>query len=478
MNRRVFELLLCVILFLAGFCRSSLNAHTAIGSSGIAPGQEAFHLFESHYDATAPCRSEHTFPRIQNGSSKALLEPSCSLEIKGLYNACPTWGLLIGPDRRGELSPGIDRCNNVEHHYDPESFLIDLGRCAYLGITLSHWIEVRIWLSPDPAGFVDGPNLYAYVRNNPWSAFDPHGLEMEIFHPDGRHATVPENTSVFVWTDANGQTQMAAIARDPMGRLYYDTSGKIESYRRAMGAKRFGQQMAAGGYTLATLLPIIGEGDDALTAADESNPGWVRTVAGVSLTVSGVTYGLSPNFGKWAKGLSDFFGVTKHADEIIDSADEVFDLVGVTDEAQAASKIVDQAPTPGNWSLSDFGNTIAGDSQALKHYQEMQDLGFDVRIIDDPLGEVGQTIVDSSGMWVDVNRSFNRTIQDAMNTFFHESKHVSIFGNTGLLYGARGKVKGEYMARAREFYYSKGRRPALEERIEIKIEMRINGYYD
>jgi len=176
MNRRVFELLLCVILFLAGFCRSSLNAHTAIGSSGIAPGQEAFHLFESHYDATAPCRSEHTFPRIQNGSSKALLEPSCSLEIKGLYNACPTWGLLIGPDRRGELSPGIDRCNNVEHHYDPESFLIDLGRCAYLGITLSHWIEVRIWLSPDPLGFVDGPNLYAYVGNNPWSAFDPHGL--------------------------------------------------------------------------------------------------------------------------------------------------------------------------------------------------------------------------------------------------------------------------------------------------------------
>jgi uncharacterized protein RhaS with RHS repeats len=33
-----------------------------------------------------------------------------------------------------------------------------------------------VWLSRDPAGFVDGPNLYAYVRQNPWTAFDPDGL--------------------------------------------------------------------------------------------------------------------------------------------------------------------------------------------------------------------------------------------------------------------------------------------------------------
>lgn len=37
-------------------------------------------------------------------------------------------------------------------------------------------LETGVWLSRDPAGFVDGPNLYAYVKQNPWSAFDPHGL--------------------------------------------------------------------------------------------------------------------------------------------------------------------------------------------------------------------------------------------------------------------------------------------------------------
>ena len=38
-------------------------------------------------------------------------------------------------------------------------------------------IETGVWLSRDPAGFVDGPNLYAYVRQNPWTKFDPLGLE-------------------------------------------------------------------------------------------------------------------------------------------------------------------------------------------------------------------------------------------------------------------------------------------------------------
>ncbi|MDP1978695.1 RHS repeat domain-containing protein, partial [Undibacterium sp.] len=32
------------------------------------------------------------------------------------------------------------------------------------------------WLTPDPAGFTDGPNLYAYVRNSTLILFDPWGL--------------------------------------------------------------------------------------------------------------------------------------------------------------------------------------------------------------------------------------------------------------------------------------------------------------
>lgn len=37
------------------------------------------------------------------------------------------------------------------------------------------------WLTPDPAGFIDGPNLYLYVLNNPLSRLDLFGLNQEPF---------------------------------------------------------------------------------------------------------------------------------------------------------------------------------------------------------------------------------------------------------------------------------------------------------
>ncbi len=35
------------------------------------------------------------------------------------------------------------------------------------------------FITRDPLGFVDGPNMYAYVVQNPWSKFDPEGLAIE-----------------------------------------------------------------------------------------------------------------------------------------------------------------------------------------------------------------------------------------------------------------------------------------------------------
>ena len=37
-------------------------------------------------------------------------------------------------------------------------------------------LETGEFITRDPAGFVDGPNLYTYVRQNPWTSFDPEGL--------------------------------------------------------------------------------------------------------------------------------------------------------------------------------------------------------------------------------------------------------------------------------------------------------------
>lgn len=37
-------------------------------------------------------------------------------------------------------------------------------------------LETGVFITRDPLGFVDGPNLYTYVNQNPWSKFDPEGL--------------------------------------------------------------------------------------------------------------------------------------------------------------------------------------------------------------------------------------------------------------------------------------------------------------
>ncbi len=37
-------------------------------------------------------------------------------------------------------------------------------------------LETGVFITRDPMGFVDGPNLYTYVRQNPWTKFDPEGL--------------------------------------------------------------------------------------------------------------------------------------------------------------------------------------------------------------------------------------------------------------------------------------------------------------
>lgn len=42
-------------------------------------------------------------------------------------------------------------------------------------LATDHVLEIGRWIPPDPAGFVDGPNLYAYVHNQPLRYIDPDG---------------------------------------------------------------------------------------------------------------------------------------------------------------------------------------------------------------------------------------------------------------------------------------------------------------
>lgn len=98
-------------------------------------------------------------------------------------------------NRRGDVTAKTDATGNITYQATYEAFG---KRVTETGATLDRQksntkdedvlgyanegfrfrdLETGAFLSKDPAGFVDGPNLYAYVRQNPWTNFDPEGLK-------------------------------------------------------------------------------------------------------------------------------------------------------------------------------------------------------------------------------------------------------------------------------------------------------------
>ena len=71
--------------------------------------------------------------------------------------------------RPAETGATLDRQKANTKEEDPTGLLNEGFRYRDL--------ETGEFITRDPAGFVDGPNLYAYVRQNPWTHFDPEGLE-------------------------------------------------------------------------------------------------------------------------------------------------------------------------------------------------------------------------------------------------------------------------------------------------------------
>jgi len=56
-------------------------------------------------------------------------------------------------------------------------------------------LETGAFITRDPLGFVDGPNMYAYVVQNPWSKFDPEGL-LETVITNQQATSLPDSADV------------------------------------------------------------------------------------------------------------------------------------------------------------------------------------------------------------------------------------------------------------------------------------------
>lgn len=80
-------------------------------------------------------------------------------------------------------------------------------------------IETGTFITRDPLGFVDGPNVYAYVVQNPWTKFDPHGLMAREGH-DGYPVKPTANrpphhqVPVSVWRENKFSTDVQKVLDD------------------------------------------------------------------------------------------------------------------------------------------------------------------------------------------------------------------------------------------------------------------------
>jgi len=82
------------------------------------------------------------------------------------------------------------------------------------------------WVSPDPAGEVDGPNRYWYARNNPATLIDPYGLQATV---DEAPSVDPDVTYTFPDDHVIGRRPQRPSAGDEPGPGEAETSPSLPS---------------------------------------------------------------------------------------------------------------------------------------------------------------------------------------------------------------------------------------------------------
>ncbi len=100
------------------------------------------------------------------GDVVAATDGSGSLTYQAAYEAYGKHGDTSSSQEWGDTS---DRQQANTKDEDPTGLLNEGFRYRDL--------ETGTFITRDPLGFVDGPNVYTYVNQNPWTKFDPQGLE-------------------------------------------------------------------------------------------------------------------------------------------------------------------------------------------------------------------------------------------------------------------------------------------------------------
>lgn len=109
-----------------------------------------------------------------SGNVIALLDPAAREVVESYTYSAFGSEKIYDADQQQIYSSAIGNpWRYAEKPIDEETKLIYFG-FRYYDPSIGRWIK------KDPAGFIDGPNLYAYCHNNPLRCCDPFGLESQV----------------------------------------------------------------------------------------------------------------------------------------------------------------------------------------------------------------------------------------------------------------------------------------------------------
>jgi RHS repeat-associated protein len=87
-------------------------------------------------------------------------------------------------------------------------------------------LETGVFITRDPLGFVDGPNMYAYVVQNPWSYFDPLGLKYKYDYKEDKEGDSDETKKSN--TEYNQKLKVVESAHDQVRKSKYYAGSVVE----------------------------------------------------------------------------------------------------------------------------------------------------------------------------------------------------------------------------------------------------------
>ena len=201
-------------------------------------------------------------------------------------------------NRRGDVTAKTDATGNITYQATYEAFG---KRVTETGATLDRQksntkdedipgyanegfrfrdLETGAFLSKDPAGFIDGPNLYSYVVQNPWTKFDPEGLHWLDFLPATQAAASGGRSPYGSERAAVGHSQ---VVTQPILKTVAATGAVV------VAAPFVAVAAVEAGPAVAAAAPVLARATTATMATAARNP--QATVAAVeAVTVGAVVY--------------------------------------------------------------------------------------------------------------------------------------------------------------------------------------------